>query len=749
MKRFSRFFVLIFLVVFMNCQSSIDIISNNQTTYSIVVSDNPTTIEKFAAGELQQTILEMTNVTLPIIGYGEKVEGPAFFIGSIPELSDKIKSWHPDVFEPEEFLLKTENQNVYITGGSFRGVVYGVYTLLRDQWGCRWYTRQVSHIPLKEKLSLPALEKTGKPAFEYREVYFSESKDPLWCLRNRTNRSMAGIPDSLGGDYEIYPFVHTSYQLVPPKKYFKRHPEYFSLIDGKRKGHEAQLCLTNPDVLKIATKQVFQWIKDHPGVNLISIDQNDGAGWCQCEKCSAVTEAEGSQSATILNFVNAIADTVAKVYPDVSVQTLAYYYSEKPPKTIRPHKNVIIRLCRYADYCDAHPIEDCEVNKPFIDQINAWHKIAPKIMVWDYLVDFSHYLMPFPNFDGIKKDLKFYYNHGVAGLFEQGSYPMEGAEMADLRAWVLAQLLWYPFQDGQALIEEFVENVYGAAAPYILDYIELIHEKVRTDSIHFNMYAHPEAGHLTPDIVAKAEELFEQAEAVAAKDTDLLRRVEVAHLPIIYSKLYFYTVGGQKSYFGDESMPALRDTFLRILRENNIDRLAENQGRWNLDKLLTKLNNVKGEFITDWWLIGPFENANEKGLQTEYEPERVFDTNKSYVGLNGQDIRWQHRKSSASSYVDFTRLYKPSDVGVAYARTTLNAKADSKVKIGVGSNDGVRLWVNNQLVLEKAIQRKAEANQDILTVPFIKGENTILIKIDQFGGGWGFYFSILDGLDLD
>jgi hypothetical protein len=61
----------------------------------------------------------------------------------------------------------------------------------------------------------------------------------------------------------------------------------------------------------------------------------------------------------------------------------------------------------------------------------------------------------------------------------------------------------------------------------------------------------------------------------------------------------------------------------------------------------------------------------------------------------------------------------------------------------VGSNDGVRLWVNRVLVLDQQVGRTAVPNQDVVIVPFKKGKNNILLKIDQHGGGWGFYFSIL------
>ncbi len=82
---------------------------------------------------------------------------------------------------------------------------------------------------------------------------------------------------------------------MPPAKHFKDHPEYFSLIDGKRRAERSQLCLTNPDVLRIAIEQVETWIKEHPDATIFSVSQNDWEGWCECDKCRRV-EAEEAAS---------------------------------------------------------------------------------------------------------------------------------------------------------------------------------------------------------------------------------------------------------------------------------------------------------------------------------------------------------------------------------------------------------------------------------------------------------------------
>lgn len=722
------------------CQSRLEVVTDHQSAYQIVVAPAASPTENFAARELQHFIHEMTGAKLPLVNTAQNK--PSIFVGSQAQLHP---AWSAGTLAEEEFWLRKDAQNLYIVGGSPRGSLYGVYTLLRDYWGCRWYTPDVSKIPQTPSLNLPELNLRQTPAFEYRETYFPAAIDLLWVVRNRLNRTMRGIPDSLGGQYGIYPFVHTFYNLVPPKKYFAEHPEYFSMINGQRQEDRAQLCLTNSEVLKIATQQVFNWIETHPDARIVTVDQNDGEGWCECPQCQAIVDAEGSQSAPILKFVNAIAAEVAPKYPHVSVQTLAYHYSEVPPKTVKPGPNVIIRLCRYANFCDAHPIESCRVNRNFVEILNDWREISPKIMVWDYLVDFAHFLLPFPNFDGIKQDLRFYKEHGVAGLFEQGSYPRKGSEWADLRAWVLAQLLWNPYQNADALFDEFLTEVYGPAEPFLTQYIELLHQKVRQDSIHFNMYASPQVGYLTPEIVARAEELLQQAEAAVADDSVRLPRVELAHAPILYTRLYFFSEGG-KVYLSNHEMPEVADKFLRICRANGIGPLAENDSRGDVFQFIEDVKKNRGNFWTSWWLIGPFANPGETGLQTEYPPETEFDSTRTCTGLDGEVLSWQRYANPASGYINFKHIFKKSEVGVAYACRQFSAQSDTVLTFGFGSNDGIRAWLNGKMILDHPAKRLAAPNQGIVQTAVRKGENTLLLKIDQFGGGWGFYCAVLGGM---
>ena len=75
------------------------------------------------------------------------------------------------------------------------------------------------------------------------------------------------------------------------------------------------------------------------------MSQNDCLNPCQCTNCQAIAQAEESECGPLLDFVNYLADGIKDQYPEVYIDTLAYQYTQKAPKTIRPRDNVIVRLC--------------------------------------------------------------------------------------------------------------------------------------------------------------------------------------------------------------------------------------------------------------------------------------------------------------------------------------------------------------------------------------------------------------------
>ncbi len=722
-------------VCLFSCDTSNELVSNGKSEYKIFVSSAATIPEKSAALELQKYVHKISGCTLPIT-HEVSPEGKFVYIGFKDVPQSVLKGLDTAAFGKEEFIIRSDGKSLLIAGGNSRGTVYGVSAYLTDHLGCRWYTREVIKLPSQSTIKLAKIEDRQKPALEYREPYYHEAYDTEWALHNKTNSR--GIHDSLGGAYVIYPFVHTFNALVSPEKYFKTHPEYFSEVKGKRA--PSQLCLTNPEVVKIATATVFDWIRQYPKANVFSVDQNDFGGNCTCVNCKKIDDAEGSPAGSLLNFVNQIADTVGKAYPEIKLQTLAYDYTEVPPRTIRPADNVTIRLCHY-DYCSAHPLGKCDDHKPYIERLAQWKKIAKRVTIWDYYTQFASYLMPYPNFETVKNDVKFYVNRGVIGLFAQGNnVPADGhGEFTELRAWLFAQLMWNPNQDAQQLIDEYVANVYGNASGYISEYIRLMHDQVKSDTVHFSIWTKPEdVSYLNLKTIQKADSLFDLAKAAAKNDTGLFKRVERAYLPVIFTKLYFHSIGGT-DYVPKDLAGVVAD-YKRIIADNKITTMAEVPEVGSIPKFLERVES-SDRFINDWWVIGPFDNTERKGFSAVYGPETGFDSTKTYSGVAGKTVKWTTYSDHTTGYVNFAKRFTPAKDVVSYAYTTINVSEAQTMKFGVGSNDGVRVWVNGKLVLDRMVLRPALPNDDQISVPMKKGENTILVKVDQTGNKWGFYFT--------
>src|SRR5690606_36299606 len=126
------------------------------------------------------------------------------------------------------------------------------------------------------------------------------------------------------------------------------------------------------------------WIEKKPDAGYSSISQNDSRdSYCRCAQCAAITKAEGSPAGPLLKFVNQVADRIYQQHPDFLVETLAYLYSEVPPKTIRPAKNVIIRLAPI-DSDSGHPL-DSDWNVDARQKMRQWSEISPQLFVWNYV----------------------------------------------------------------------------------------------------------------------------------------------------------------------------------------------------------------------------------------------------------------------------------------------------------------------------------------------------------------------------
>ena len=380
---------------------------------------------------------------------------------------------------PDGFSIEEKDGVVRIRGSRERGCLYGAYELIERFLGVRWYSPDFEVVPRREAFEVPdGFSLSETPDFEMRMMeWYDVDRDGGFSSKLRLNSGSGALADKrFGGDACRFGkglgICHTFASLLGDE-YFDAHPEYFSMVDGRRTKERSQLCLTNPEVLAIVTSNVLKKIRQDPGAVMYGVSQNDWYGYCTCPKCAAVDAEEESPAGTMLRFVNAIAEEVEKEFPKALVETLAYQYTRKPPKLTRPRGNVVICLCTFE--CDiSHPIETglSRENTLFRRDLRKWGKIAERMFIWDYVANFAHYPATFPNYGVLQANLRFFRSSGVRHVFELGAYQGTGADFADLKAWLIAKYMWKVERDEKALLDDFFRGFYGSAADIVREDFE-------------------------------------------------------------------------------------------------------------------------------------------------------------------------------------------------------------------------------------------------------------------------------------
>lgn len=574
--------VVVLAALGLDLRASISLVSDGKSDYRIVVPKDAIPSEKHAAKELQSFIKQISGAELSVVDDSSPLPERAILLGKNAGLTPAKVEIDWAKLGGEGFTIRTAGPHLIIAGGRPRGTMYGVYTFLEEQLGCRWFSSKVSRIPRLPTIMLGEINNTQVPLLEYRESFWFDAFDADWAARNKCNSANARLDETRGGKIVYTGFVHTFNSLVPPEKYYDQHPEYFSLVSGKRMRGYYQLCLTHPDVLRITIEAVKDLLRRNPATNIISVSQNDTGGWCECEDCKKVEAEEGGVHAgPIIRFVNAVGEAIEKEFPNVAVDTLAYQYSRAPVTKTRPRHNVIVRLCSI-ECCFSHPLE--QEDTTFKKDIVGWSKMCDRLYVWDYVTTFGHYVLPFTNNEVLQPNVQFFVRHGVKGIFEQGSYQSTGGQMAELKAYLLAKLLWDPDCYIERHRAEFMEGFYGKAAGPIDRYLRMLRDHAIENKVHQPIWIGPESGQAPPEIMAKANVLFDEAERAVAGDPETLHRVRVARLSIQYVQLSRlkpdttrpWVFRGDK--YGPEPEPAkakLFDQFFAVCKQENITHLNE------------------------------------------------------------------------------------------------------------------------------------------------------------------------------
>ncbi|MFA6240065.1 MAG: DUF4838 domain-containing protein [Candidatus Hydrogenedentales bacterium] len=533
---------------------------------SIVLGDAATAPEQHAAQELADYLGKVTGATVVVTP--ESGVQPAerhIYVGATQFA--KLHGLDVAALGPEEWMMRTVGSDLMLAGGRPRGTLYAAYHFLEDVAGVHWWNPFEETVPKNPALSFGTIDRKGKPTFRYRDIYLLYANDGgHFAARNRLNRQGDyPIGAECGGEVGYGPpaHVHTFYTYMSPEVHFQDHPEWYSLIDGKRTTDNAQLCLTNVELRKVFLEKLRAFIEQaraaaqqtgQPAPYVFDVSQNDCGGMCQCDSCQAIAKAEESEAGPILDFVNYLADAIKAESPDVCIDTLAYSMTQKPPKTIKPRDNVVIRLCDTGSNF-TKPITDAE-NLKFHDHLSSWATIAKNLRIWNYAVSYApHYGLPMPTVHTYPINYRFYAEHNVEGVFTEHEYPIL-ADLRDFKVWMMMKELEDPYQDYAALVRTFTDGFYGPAGPYFRDYLDRLEKASAAKSSYLSMDASPKQyRYLDLAFMVDAQALFDQAEKAVGDDAVLLRRVRHARLPLDRATLVLYT-DLQRAWVRDNHDPA-------------------------------------------------------------------------------------------------------------------------------------------------------------------------------------------------
>lgn len=512
-------------------------------------------VNRKAAQLLQRFVRETSGGELPIVANGRRSKNCVVIGGSTDEATD------------DGYVIDCSRGTLAIKTAGGKGAIYGVAALLEKQLGVDYLAKDFYTLTPSADVRIPQMHVAESPAFRFRQTFSYSNNDSTYrdWMRLQEHREM----------FAADMWVHTFDRLLPSSVYGKSHPEYYSFINGERRpGNHSQWCLTNPDIFEIVAHRIDSIFKANPNQNMISVSQNDGNDtYCQCPECRKVNEYEGSPAGCYVRFLNRLAER----FPDKQFSTLAYLFTMHPPKHVKPLPNVNIMLCDI-DTKREVPLTDNESGRDFVRALEGWAKISNNIFVWDYGINFDNVVAPFPNFHILKKNIQLFKRNHATMLFEQVNGTL-GTDFAELRAYMLGKLMWNPELDADSLMQRFMRGYYGAAAPYLYRYQQMLTGALLASGTPLWIYDSPithKNGMLNANLRKAYNELFDEAEKAVAADSAMLVHVRIARLPLRYSELEIArTEGGGDKVAVEKSL----DTFGTICALYGVPTLNERNNK--------------------------------------------------------------------------------------------------------------------------------------------------------------------------
>ena len=462
---------------------------------AVVVRTLPS--DREAAALLTDAVTDLTNVIFRKTGHLAPVcdKPPADAKSAIYLGEAAIAESRTDVSSLRlgDWRVKAEAGKVFLIGRTARSANAAMVEFAARFCDYRFITvDDCDPCAVDPDLAVPVCDVTVRPAIYVRDLYhganYSGRTAPevhgAWRAYSRRRRQVS--PRDVEPSYRVSRQVracHSTFEYLPPAKWFKEHPEYYSMReDGKRYAIEqsrSQLCYSNREALDRVYEALLGFVKADRAKNptnypcIYDFSQQDNSDFlCHCPDCKKVIakynrvpggHKEGGDAGLQLEFVNELARRIRKVYPDVQLRVFAYVSTECPPKegTIVPEPNVVIWWCDVYSYSDhTLPLETPgHYNMKQAEELDGWLRLTKNVQLWDYMLYDRSY--PEVSADALAADAKFFRDRSLPFVFMENEYAYQ--PFYELNHYLMSELYIDPDADLERLIGDYC-RIYGPAA---------------------------------------------------------------------------------------------------------------------------------------------------------------------------------------------------------------------------------------------------------------------------------------------
>ncbi len=604
---------------------------------TIVLADSPIPAEQTAAEELKTYLDKMIGAPCTIVTEVRAVT-PAVYVG--PTALAKQAGIDFSQLGKEEWVLRTNNENLIVAGGRSRGTLYGVYDLL-ERLGVTWPDVETEFVPTIDR-QVVEWDVRAKPAIMNRCIYPGvglSGNTTRFLVRNKMNAQIH-IPEDLGGcePHGLPGGCHTFHAYTNedwPDEWFALHKNGQRVRSTSGSG-PSQFCLTNSEVRKAVCEQLRAFIRRDreraasPALypRIYDISHNDCHGECQCPGCLAVLEREGAYSGVLLDFINHVAADVAKDYPDIYVQTFAYTFTLDAPKHIKPADNVMIRVCKLG--CEFYPSGKADTqfpvshprNQNYHDNFLRWAEIAPNLAVWDYWILYTKpYHPPYLNARHVQEDMRFYRDHCVKTQFVECEAASQ-TSFFPFKVWFGLKMMQDPDQSYDELAERFCKAMYGQAAAPMFNYINYLQDREKAADVALGRTTPNALPYLDRDFFNTVNGLLDEAERLAVDNPAALKNIARERVPVDAALLHL----GRRY---KDNLPAGGDPprdLLALFARYEKNSLLQAEHFYNSDAYTgnsAKFNDAKVRIETDKLRF----TGKSLQLPPEFEGKEVVDVN--------------------------------------------------------------------------------------------------------------------------